>query len=108
MIKRNHRVSLASLALVLGVGCGATSSLDLCHATCAYQQRCGGLTDAQAANCNSDCEARKGTFQDQDVADDKRCSNAASVRQQGLNCLNMDCNKVATCVATLDITCVTR
>ncbi len=109
IITRSSVFSFTLGTLFLGaLGCGAPSGLDLCNAFCDYQRRCGGLTDAQAANCHTDCAGRKGTLQDQDAANDKACSNASSVRKQGLDCLNQDCNKVPTCEAAVDTTCVAK
>jgi hypothetical protein len=100
--------NLLAAALLTVAACGAPSSLDICHSSCDANKRCGVSTDAQAANCHTDCDAKRGQFQDQDTADDKRCKNAGDVRKQFLSCSGMECNKINTCAQLVDNTCVAR
>ncbi len=95
-------------ALLLAAGCGAPSSLDLCNANCDVQKRCGTLTDAQAANCHTTCEANKGQLADQDALNDKNCRNAGQVRSDLSACGGKECNKVDSCVAAVDTTCIAK
>lgn len=106
---RNIPVLFATAALLyLAAGCGTPSRLDLCNAACDADKRCGSLTDAQAANCRTNCENQKGTLSDKDALDDKNCKNAGDYRKKTLECINMDCNKITSCLATVDATCVAK
>ena len=99
--------ALIAITLALAA-CGAPSSYDLCNKSCAIQQKCGVLTDAQASNCRSNCDAMKGTFADDDTNCDKMCKNCAQIRSDLAACEGMDCNKVATCVQSVDTTCIQK
>jgi len=93
----------------LGVaGCGAPSSLDICHESCDVQKKCGTLSDAQAANCHTNCDAMRGSLADKDAQDDKNCRNAAQVRSNFAACGSVECNKVVQCVANVDTTCIQK
>ncbi|MCS6914448.1 MAG: hypothetical protein RMK29_06945 [Myxococcales bacterium] len=96
------QTTLAACALVVLLGCGAPSNVDLCHATCDSSRRCGLVSDSAAANCRQACENNRGALMDQDRREDRECRNAGVIRQQKMNCLTSDCNKVAQCLARVD------
>jgi len=95
-------------ALLLLAGCGAPSSLDLCHTNCDLQKRCNAVSDSATANCHTACDANKGALADQDTTNDKNCKNAGQVRSDLGNCGGMDCNKVDACINAVDTTCVQK
>jgi len=101
------RATFISVMLFLAAcGGGAPSSLEVCHITCDALKRCGLNTDAQAVNCNNDCENTKGTLSDQDAACDKMCTNCGNQRSQKASCESNDCNKILTCIGAIDQTCI--
>ncbi len=102
------RPNLLCAALLCLAACGAPNSLDLCHASCDANKRCGVITDAQAANCHTDCDNRRGQLQDGDAMDDKNCKNAGDVRKLLLDCVHQECNKIQTCLNAVDRTCIAR
>lgn len=93
---------LAGALVVLLVGCGAPSNVDLCHATCDSGRRCGLLSDPLAANCHQSCQNNHGALTDQDRREDRECRNAGAIRQQKMSCLTSDCNKVVRCLSQVD------
>jgi hypothetical protein len=95
---------------VMFVGCGgAPSSFDLCHQGCDALRKCGIYTDAQATNCHTqDCDAKRGTLNDQDAMYDKNCRNGGDVRSRLGNCYGMECNKIISCTQTVDTTCIQK
>ena len=96
---------VAALAVFAAAGC-APSNLANCHAACDSEQRCGTITDSQAQNCHTDCDSKKGSLQDQQNSTDMQCKNAGTVRSADHNCLQMDCNKIVSCLGAVDRTCV--
>lgn len=100
------------LGLVLGLGltaCGGPpSSLELCHSVCDTQRRCGLFTDANASNCHTGCESKKGSYSDTDANNDKFCKNAGAIRSAQGDCISQDCNKVDPCLTAVDTTCVAK
>jgi hypothetical protein len=98
---------LLAIALVL-VGCGSPTSLDFCHKGCDVQKRCGALSDTEAANCNTKCDADKAMYADIDANCDKLCTNCADIRSKLFACGDDECNKVATCIQSVDQTCAMK
>jgi hypothetical protein len=97
-----------ALLVAVAVGCGVPSRLDNCHLECDANKKCGATTDAQAANCHTTCDANKGSFADQDANDDRQCKNGGTVRSEVNGCLGKECNKIQTCLAAIDTTCVQK
>jgi hypothetical protein len=102
------RSLLPALGAALLAACGAPSNLDLCHTGCDAARRCGLLSDADAINCHTSCDNRRGSFSDEDRQDDARCANAGAIRQQEHDCQNSACNQIAGCLLRIDRTCVMR
>ena len=101
------RQIMVGFALLIAA-CGAPSSLDLCHDSCNVGRRCGTLSDAQAANCHSECDANKGKYADQDAQCERECTNCGKIRNDYGACGNTDCNKVTSCVQNVDSTCIRK
>jgi hypothetical protein len=101
-----HKIVLGFV--MLPAACGAPSSFDLCHELCDVNKKCGTLSDAQAANCHTDCNNRKGALTDQDAQCERDCTNCAKIRSDYGACGGVDCNKVISCVQNVDQTCIRK
>lgn len=103
MLIRGIALGLLSLALGCSSGgsseggdmSGPASSLEICHATCQFKRTC--TPSLASGTCDANCDAMAGALQDEDNQNDKDCSNAASVRQQQLDCLSLQCDMGADC-----------
>ena len=87
-MKRTLVALVAAIALHSAAGCsGTVTDLEVCHANCDNDKKCGRKNDTETTNCHTVCNNQAGTHQQLDIELSARCANANSIRQAELNCL---------------------
>jgi hypothetical protein len=102
------RAVLIALCAGSWLGCGAPSSLALCHADCEAALRCQIQTEPQVQGCHRACDEQADMLAARDREEDERCKNASEVRAAAQACLERACAEILPCGVEIDRRCIPR